>query len=307
MLGRDGFLPLPVQPVEGHFEGRSFTALPLQDTLGEGPLWHHGRDALLWFDITGRFLLRLTPDTGLLESAKLSETASAAGIIDDHSILLATSAGLGCLDVDNGAWRPLMPFPAAAADVRPNDGRCDPWGRFWIGTMADPVRPDSGALYRFDGTLTVLRQSVTVPNAIAFAPDRRTAYFADSPTRTIVALDLDAEDGTILGTRPFARLDGPGIPDGAVVDAEGFLWNAEWDGARLTRYAPDGRIASILRLPVSRPTCPAFGGPDLRTLFITSARYGLDAADLAREPLAGALLAFDVGVAGQAEPAVTCL
>lgn len=304
MIGPDGFQPLPVQPVAGRFEGRPFMAWPLRDTLGEGPLWHRGRSELLWFDITGRHLRRLSPGTGIIESAALTGAASAAGIIDDHSVLLATTAGLGRLDVESCTWQPLTPFPSAAADVRPNDGRCDPWGRFWIGTMADPVRPDAGALYRFDGRLAMVRQPVTVPNAIAFAPDHRTAYFADSPTQTILAFDLDPDDGTILGTRFFARLEGPAVPDGAVVDAEGFLWNAEWNGARLTRYAPDGRIAKTLPLPVSRPTCPAFGGPDLRTLFITSARYGLDEAALAREPLAGALLAFDVAVAGQTETAV---
>ncbi len=136
------------------------------------------------------------------------------------------------------------------------------------------------------------------------APDGRTMYFADSPTRTIRAFDLDPETGAIDNPRVFAQVPdkpGRGTLDGSIVDAEGYLWNAEFRGSRIVRYAPDGSVDRMIAMPVSRPTCPMFGGPDLRTLFVTSAKIMLSEEELAAEPFAGALVALDAGVAGLAD------
>jgi sugar lactone lactonase YvrE len=293
-----------VAPVEGVFDGVRFSAWPVEDVLGEGPLWHRARGELFWFDVSRSLLRRMTPSSRAVETLLLPDIGSAAAVIDRRSILIAMRSGCHALDLDRESWSLIATPAASEADVRPNDGRCDPFGRFWIGTMADPVRSDAGVLYCLDGAgLTSLRAPITVPNAIAFSPDRRAAYFADSPTRTILALELDPASGGVVGERVFARVEPPGVPDGAVVDADGCLWNAEWDGGRVVRYRPDGAIDRILRLPVSRPTCPSFGGPDLRTLYVTSARYGLEPEALAREPLAGAVFAIEVGAQGQQEHA----
>jgi sugar lactone lactonase YvrE len=171
--------------------------------------------------------------------------------------------------------------------------------------MDDVGRGDVGALYRLDkdGSFNPIISPVTIPNSLAWSPDGGTMYFSDTTSGTILAYDFDTNAGLPSRPRVFAKVEGPGTPDGSTVDAEGFLWNAEYDGWKITRYAPDGRIDRVVALPLRRPTCCAFGGPDLTTLFVTTASQKLTPEERAGQPLAGALLALEVGVRGIAEPA----
>lgn len=275
---------------------------PVANMLGEGPLWHPEAGCLFWFDIIGKRLYRRTA-TGDVSVMELACMGSAAAWIDAGNLLIGADDGFYVLDLATGALHPHMALEADIEMTRSNDGRVDPWGRFWLGTMGRELEAGAGTLYRLDGSrLEILKQEVTTPNSIAFSHDRKRAYFSDSPTGNILVFDLNPDSGEILRQRVFASVDADGVsPDGSVVDSEGFLWNAECGGGRLVRYAPDGTVNRIVELPVSRPTCPAFGGQDLRTLFITTARETLDEDALAAEPHAGALLAIDVDVPGVPE------
>jgi sugar lactone lactonase YvrE len=182
-----------------------------------------------------------------------------------------------------------------------NDGASDPRGRFWAGTMAEDERPEVGSLYRLepDGSVTRMVERVTISNGIDWSPDGRLMYFVDSARPTIDVFDHDLDDGTISGRRPLVRLTGEGVPDGLCVDAEGCLWVARFGGWALERYTPEGRLDQRLRVPVAQVTKPAFGGPELRDLYVTTARGGIDDSQLRTQPHAGAVFAVRPGVAGK--------
>jgi sugar lactone lactonase YvrE len=290
-------------PTRVDFAGLALRTFRGADMLGEGPLWHPIRKRLFWFDITGRRLRWLDPESACDGAIELPEMCSAAAWMAGEALLVAGESGLHRLETGSGTMRRVAAFPHADPRLRGNDGRCDPWGRFWIGTMGRAAEPALGALYRYNpgGDLEILRRGITVPNSLAFSPDRRRAYFADSPERVIRVLDLDAGSGAVLGERVFARIAPPAVPDGSAVDAAGFLWNAEWDGGRVVRYDPEGGVDRVVPLPVPRPTCPAFGGDGLCTLFVTTARWGLSDAALSAAPLSGCLFAAPVEVEGQPE------
>ncbi|MGH6960465.1 MAG: SMP-30/gluconolactonase/LRE family protein, partial [Dongiaceae bacterium] len=181
-----------------------------------------------------------------------------------------------------------------------NDGRCDRQGRFWVGTMHHTTRAPEGVLYRLDRRRELVgRQSaICIPNSLAWSPDGNTMYFADSLLYAIFAYDYDTASGEMGRKRVFARTQAPGFPDGSTVDAEGYLWNAEFNSWRVVRYAPDGRVDRRIEMPAQRPTCCAFGGANLDVLYVTTASWQLSADEHRAQPLAGALLALDVGVRG---------
>lgn len=280
--------------------------------IGEGPFWSAKNRVLWWIDIKAPAIHRFDPATGKDTRWSID--------VEIGTIFEAASGGLPLVGGRGGFFRfdpstgRLTPFVAAANDnplMRFNDGRTDRQGRVWTGTMLCPYGPPThymerapdSALWRLDGDGVPRRmiEGIRVTNGFAFSPDGRTMYFADSPTHEIVAFDYDPTTGTPSNRRVFARIPretGRGTPDGSTVDAEGFLWNAEFRGRRLVRYAPDGSVDRTIMLPVSRPACPEFGGPDLATLYLTSGRIMLTPEELAKEPLAGALFALDVGVRG---------
>ena len=187
-----------------------------------------------------------------------------------------------------------------------NDGRCDARGRFLVASMDKMLSAPKGRLWRIDPDrrVTLLQdEEIWLPNAVCFSPDGRTLYFGDSHTKLIFAYEYDIETGTPSKRRVFADSSGmPGVPDGASVDAEGYVWNARFDAGRVVRYAPNGAIDQIVELPVSRPTHVTFGGPELRTLYITTARFRLPSDALQAQPMAGALLSMETDVAGLPEP-----
>lgn len=253
--------------------------------LGEGPLWHPTRNQLFWFDILGKKLLTQIGDT--LHSWSFDKHVSAAGWVDQTHLLIASDCALHLWDIDAGQIvKDLCPLEADDPSTRSNDGRADPWGGFWIGTMGLNKEPGAGAIYRFyKGELTSLFGSVTIPNAICFAPDRSAAYFTDTVTGHILRQPLDA-DGWPSGA-PKVLIDlhaEPFGPDGAVTDADGNIWNAQWGAARVACYSARGNFIGAIPFEAAHTSCPAFGGDDMETLFCTSARAELDLGQIASTP-----------------------
>ncbi|MDG4647165.1 SMP-30/gluconolactonase/LRE family protein [Roseibacterium sp. SDUM158017] len=273
--------------------------------LGEGPLWHPVRRQLFWFDIMGRRLMTRTQD-GPLEW-RFDRHVSAAGWIDADTLLVASETDLFRFDVSTGGERHVVPLEAGNAATRSNDGRADPFGGFWIGTMGKNAEAGAGALYRFfRGEVVQLRDGITIPNATCFAPDGRTAYFADTAAHLVWRIALDGEGWPEGDWEVWLDHRETGIAaDGAVVDADGRFWCAEWGGSRVACYGPDGALVDEIPLSVPQPTCPAFGGPDLSTIHITSARQGLPGEAMDRAPQSGMTLSVRVKAKGRPEHRVT--
>lgn len=264
-------------------------------TLGEGPLWHPERRQLFWFDILNRQLL--SRDNGTPCTWQFDEYVSAAGWVSRNELLVASQTRLFLFDLETKSDRTLCELEADNPVTRSNDGRADPQGGFWIGTMGIRAEPDAGAIYRYHrGELRKLFGGITISNAICFAPDGRSACFADTQTQVIRKVALDAEGWPAGQPETFVDLSGENLnPDGAVIDSEGFLWNAQWGANRVARYAPDGSFVEEITLPAKQVSCPAFGGADRQTLFATTAAEGLEGDDEGRTYLA------EVGVRGQSE------
>jgi sugar lactone lactonase YvrE len=295
----------------GRKGGTAMAVKVFSDTLcalGEGPIW--AWDRLVWFDIEGR-RLHARGRNGAETRWDFAEQASAAALLPDGFLLVAAETGLRILNAATGQHSRIAPLEAEQRTTRTNDARADRQGGFWIGTMGktEADRAGNGAIWRFHGgMLRRLRTGVTIPNAICFAPDGRRAYFADSTRAQVYAWTLDTGGWPEGEPEVFLDLSGQGVaPDGAVVDAEGALWLALWDGGRLIRVLPDGSIAKEVALPVSRPTCPAFGpspGGQLDRLYVTSAFTGLTEEARAAEPLAGCTFVLPIDVPGLPEPTV---
>lgn len=270
---------------------------PTRCALGEGPLWHPERGQLFWFDILGQRLL--TRDSSGERHWRFDMPVSAAGWIDAQTLLIAGAQALMRFDIATGRSETLIPLEADRPATRSNDGRADPWGGFWIGTMGRAAEPGAGAIYRYyRGVLRCLVPGVTISNALCFSTDGGHAYFADTATRRIWRQRLAARDGWPVGDPvPWLDLRAEGRnPDGAVIDAEDHLCNAHWGAGEVVRHAPDGRCTDRWSVPATQATCPAFGGADLSTLFVTSAAVGRPG-----EPAAGQTFSIDTGLTGQKE------
>jgi sugar lactone lactonase YvrE len=272
--------------------------------LGEVPVWSVRDRLLFWVDIREPALHALDVTTMQNRSWPMPEPIGAVAIHAQGGLLVGLASGLAHFDPDSASLQQVQPIEADAPGSRLNDGRCDRQGRFWVGSMNRATPEGRGFLYRYDpdGSLHRLFGNIEVPNGLAFSPDGGTMYFCDSPTRRLQAFALDTGTGQLGPGRIFAECEAPGIPDGAVTDEDGCLWVAHFDGARLTRYRPDGRIDRIIPLPVERPTACCFGDDGLDTLFVTSARINLDEAALRRAPLSGSVFAVRPGVRGLPEP-----
>lgn len=271
------------------------------DALGESCFWCPMTRRVWWLDILKPCLQSFDPVSGDHQVYPLpGRNCGCAVPHASGGLVLAMDSGLHAFDPATGRLEFLLHTEPNEPDNRYNDGRCDRRGRLWIGTMDCDLRRPSGSLYRIgaDRSVVALMSGITVPNSTAFSPDDRTFYFADTPRHQIWAFDFDADAGAITNRRVFADLTRrKALPDGSCVDAQGYLWNAEYAGRRVTRYAPDGRVDRSIELPVTNPTCCCFGGERLDTLYITSASQRL------KSPAAieGALLAVDVGVRGLPE------
>lgn len=272
------------------------------DQLGECPVWDE-REAMLWW-VDARFpaVKRLDPATGAVMMLVLPEIVGSIALREAGGMLAATKSGIHFFDPASGALEAKVNPETQLPDNRFNDGRCDRAGRFWAGTMSHVNRDPTGSLYRFDADFacTKLRNAIIIPNSLAFSPDGRTMYFADTNRHTIWAYDYDPASGAATGERVFADT-GKGRPDGSCVDAEGCLWNADYGASRVVRYTPAGKVDRTFELPVTNVTCCCFGGHDLDTLYITTATQRLTPEQLALQPLAGSLLALRPGAQGLAE------
>jgi sugar lactone lactonase YvrE len=285
-------------------------ALPVAPALlGESPFWHPDEAALYWCDIPGRALHRWQPAGARHDTWTLDAEPGCVAPLPGGALLLAQRDGLWRFDPASGRRQRLAAPPYDPAHERFNDGKADPQGRLWVGTIYEPRTEPRAALYRWAaGRLQRMAGDVTVSNGLAFSPDGRTAYWSDTPSHRIYALDFDGLEGALSRQRIFAEfpLRAPGAdlaayggrPDGAAVDSEGAYWVAMYEGQRLLRLAPGGEVLREVPLPVRCPTMPCFGGADLRTLFITTARAGRPAEELAAQPLAGCVLTMAVDVPG---------
>lgn len=273
--------------------------------LGEGPLWHPEREQLFWFDILGKRLLSRKDDQQL--EWQFAEHVSAAGWIDYDTLLIASESELFTFDLETRHRSFVHALEADDFVTRSNDGRADPWGGFWIGTMGKHTEPRAGAIYRFHrGELRQVAAQITVSNSICFAPDRTLAYYSDTVTERVLRVALDTETGWPTG-QPSIHLDlrSEGLhPDGAVTDADGNLWIAQWGAAQVACYDADGRHVATVPTAALHSSCPAFGGAEFGDLYITSATSGLTEAQRSEHAHHGrTFIARGVG-RGRPEPRV---
>lgn len=269
--------------------------------LGEGPLWHPSLGQLFWFDILNGRMLSRQGDTPL--QWQFDQMVSAAGWVSDREMIIASETALLRFDLATGESAPLAALEADNPKTRSNDGRADPMGGFWIGTMGKGAENGAGAIYRFyRGELRKLYGDITISNAICFAPDGRTAHFTDTVTSRVMRVSLDNEGWPNAEPQVYldltADLSGP---DGAVIDSAGNMWLAQWGAGRVACFDPAGHMLRHVAFDAPHTSCPSFGGPDLTTLHCTSALQGMDNAARAAHPHAGMVFA-QLGVAkGQAE------
>ena len=272
--------------------------------LGEGPLWHPERQQLFWFDIIGRTLL--TRKDGETGAWTFDDMVSAAGWIDRDNLLIAGETALLKLNIETRT-RDVVARLDIGEGLRTNDGRADPWGGFWLSSMGKKAENDAGAIYRYyRGEVKKLFSSITIPNAICFSPDRAFGHFADTDRGIVKRVGLDPESGAPVGEPEiYLDLTGEGLnPDGAVIDAEGNMWLAQWGAGRVAVYDPSGQFLKAVSVEAPHTSCPAFGGTGFSTLYCTTAREGLDAEALADHPESGKVF-FAEGVGrGRPEPAV---
>jgi sugar lactone lactonase YvrE len=275
-----------------------------RDILGECPLWDERRQCLWWIDIRAPALRCLHAASGEVQSWVLPELVGSIALASDDRLLVALGCRLALFNPAQGTWQTLAQLAFDEPDMRFNDGRCDRQGRFWFGTMNNITRGPVGRLYRFDTVqgLIEVAQGLSIPNSLAFSPDGRQMVLADSLRFAIEVAPYDPRRGLPGRFEVLAATPSPAFPDGSAIDAEGFLWNAEFHGSRVVRYAPDGHVDRVLAMPTRRPTCCAFGGADLRTLYVTTTSQQMTEAQIQAEPLAGALLALPVDVPGLPEP-----
>ncbi|MEP7328057.1 MAG: SMP-30/gluconolactonase/LRE family protein [Betaproteobacteria bacterium] len=271
-------------------------------TVGESPVFDERNNRLYWIDV------RETPaihkadlGSGHEQSWPMQEDIGSIARSLRDQLLVALRSGFAFFDCATARMTPIVDPESALPHNRLNDGKCDPQGRFWCGSMNPESGTADGSLYVLDADLRwrqVLDDFLT-PNGMTWSADGATMYLSDTRRGFIESFAFDGALGTLSERRVFADLGAmPGGPDGATMDAEGFLWSAQFEGGCLVRYAPDGSMDRVVRLPVIKPASCAFGGPDYRQLFVTTATRGMSSDDLLQQPLAGRVLVLDVGVAG---------
>jgi sugar lactone lactonase YvrE len=274
----------------------------LRATVGESPVWDDRARVLWWVDIKTPRLFRFDPASGENRAWPMPERIGCVIPREAGGLIGTFKTGFKWIDPETGTVTPITDPEPDRPGNRFNDGKCDRFGRLFAGTMDDAEVECTGTLYRLDPDLRlhVLRRGVHLSNGLDWSPDDRLMYYTDSPRRLIWAYDYDCDRGALANERVFARIpDDAGVPDGLCVDAAGFVWSAHWGGSRITRYAPDGQIDRVLQMPMPQPSSCTFGGPDLATLYVTSAAIGMTEADFAKAPQGGGLFAVEVGVRGQ--------
>lgn len=288
---------------------RADVAFDCRCELGEGPIWDDRSGRLLFVDINGHRVHAFDPASGAHDTFDTGEFVSAIALALDGGYLVTLQHDVARLDLAARRVARIAGAERERSDTRFNDGYVDPRGRFWAGTMSLVGKPEQGSLYRLDvaraeeprHSLTRMLDKVTTSNGIDWSPDERLMYYVDTGTRGIDVFDFDADAGAITNRRRLVTIDGTdGKPDGMIVDADGCLWVALWQGSAVRRYSPAGTLLHQIDLPVSCPTKCAFGGAHLDHLYITSARTALTTAEArAREPHAGSVFVVTPGVHGR--------
>ena len=282
---------------------------PTGNRCGEGVIWHEANAAVFWTDINRFLIHRFTPAYNCVRSWMFNEPVTALSLTyNDAVIAVALASRIILWEPGTDSRRDPIFKLEGWPQVRLNDGRADPRGSFWVGTMRNNVNPDGslgeaggqdGMLYRIDpdGRTTIHRQNIGISNTLAWSPDRRRFYTGDTLANVIWAFDYDPQTGDITNERPFLKDFSRGLPDGSAVDSEGYLWNCRYFGGCIVRVAPDGKIDRVIEMPVKNVTTCTFGGPALQTLYVTTASN--DAAPGDR--LAGGLFAIETDIVGQPE------
>jgi sugar lactone lactonase YvrE len=281
--------------------------LKIRSILGEGALWDEAQNRLFWIDLKRPAVYQFDPATGrnAKVKARLKGYIGAMVLRRSGGMIVLDHRGIFVLDPDTGAMRAFAKPIKDMRQVAFNDAKCDRQGNLWSGVGDRKEAKPLGVFYRFGpkGKTTRIDSNFICPNGPAFSPDGQTCYFSDSVANKIYRYEIDLHGGRVSARRLFAAIpNGDGQPDGLTVDAEGGVWCAQWDGWRVSRFLPDGKLDRVLEIPVPRPTSVAFGGPDLRTLYITSASVDLPRARLKEAPLSGSIFACRPGQRGLVEP-----
>jgi sugar lactone lactonase YvrE len=279
--------------------------LDVKASLGECPTWSVDEQTLYWVDINAPSLNRFDPLTGRNTAWPMPEAIGCFALREGARFVAALRSGIWLVDPDGKPTRKIADAPYDPAHHRFNDGRADAQGRFWVGSMNEKRDASTARLYRLgaDLALTPMVSEITISNGLAWSPDCRTMYHADTPTQTISAWDFDPVTGDIANRRVFAQFGAQtDRPDGAAVDRDGFYWSAFYRGGKVVRLSPGGKLVAEFPLQAMCPTMCAFGGPDLKTLYVTTARQFRGAEELSRLPQSGGIFAMRVDVPGIPEP-----
>jgi len=280
---------------------RAELVLDCKNQHGEGIFWNPLDGLVWWTDIEGRALWSFDPVSNQSTSHQMKDRVCCFAPRREGGFIVAFADRVSLLELTTGEEEKICNFEPDNPETRLNDGRTDRQGRLIVGGMNETTGMATSSVIRIDHDLKVsqLFAGVSCANSTCFSPDGKTMFFADTPDREIVAFDYDTDLGTVSRRRVHANFsDEPGLPDGSCVDSEGGVWNAEWEGRRVVRVGPDGQIDRVIEIPVWKPTCCAFGGPNVDTLYITTSRLMSDAETIANEPESGDLFAIKPGVRG---------
>jgi len=279
-----------------------------RNIVGESPIWSVDQQALWWIDVPGRTVSRWHPESSKCHSWSLPDIPGCMVLRKSGGILLALRSGIHFFDPGSGALKLVCNPEPNSPGNRFNEGGCDGRGRLWVGTMLNnfgddgdiPIDRPTGSIYCVEPDLSwrAVDSGFWIPNTVAWNPDDSILYFGDSVTQQIYAYDFDLETGRAHNRRVFAHNADPGHLDGSAMDRDGYLWNTHWGAAKIVRYAPDGRVDREIELPVPQPASCTFGGPNLDTLYVTTARDGMSDEELARFPQSGSVFALEPGTAG---------
>lgn len=283
--------------------------------LGEGIIWDAESGVLWWVDIPlpKPRIHCWNPQTGEHRSWDMPEMVGSIAVRENGTLLVASHYGLNSFDPQTGALTRLSEPEKHLPQNRANDGKCDPQGRFWFGTMQNNVAPDgsdlpidqnSGVLYRVESDLSVhpVVTDVAISNSLCWSTDERTLYFSDTVSGWIEAFDFEPQAGTVSNRRQFAYAEGQGYPDGATTDDAGGVWSCRWEGSCVIRFDASGEIDCVVEVPVERVTCAVFGGPNLDTLYITTSTQNMTPEEFEAEPQSGGIYAVQPGFRGVATP-----
>ncbi len=284
---------------------RLIETLRVKNILGEGVIWDAASAAIWWTDIDGSKLYRYRLADKQLDHWFTPERLGCFALVAESDLLVCGFAsGFAYFNPQDGELQWLEKIEQDNSGTRLNDGRADRQGRFWAGSMVESGDRDAGGLYCLDSQLQVSSKvsGLNISNGLCWSLDSKVMYHTDTPSQLIHRYDFDAASGAISNPSCLVRTEPGCYPDGSTVDAEGYIWNAQWGASQVVRYSPAGEVDFILPLPVSQPTCVAFGGPQLDKLFVTSASQGFDQQALLAEPEAGNVFVFQTNISGIADP-----